>query len=366
MPMQKPYSHGSIALLAAALVIACPPVRAAQSAFTPPNWTLTSAQEASARADTVAELRPLFTLARAGQDEELLRALQALATDERLPLPARERLLQEFAGGLADLPARRLAPALAAWLLAWRPQILVPHGESPAVGAPLFNVAAATAGSLSAWSRQLARADSERLLGQDANGWPDAWLAAWLAASGDRRTGLADALDGAPLARLEALADATLARLPLSPELSGITLRIALALSDPQLFGAGVASGGSDGLAAALRAAREHYDDDELAAILQRAVREAPAPNAALVIAELGPVVADRPGIERLLFDLLAHPELGGAASLLLANSNDPLVRQRLDELAAREDGLAARRAGLARALRPDPSRSPGNPEMRP
>ena len=61
------------------------------------------ARDAAAQVDTVAAVRPLFELARAGRDEDLLRTLAALAERGDWSAPARERVLHTFALGLAEL-----------------------------------------------------------------------------------------------------------------------------------------------------------------------------------------------------------------------------------------------------------------------
>jgi hypothetical protein len=326
----------------------------AESDRAAPNWTVESAVRAASKVDAVARLRPLFALAQTGDDDALLTALQQLASDDVLPLPAREFMLQEFARGLSDLPARKPPQELVVWLLGWRPQTLVPHEESPAEGVPLYNVVAAAAGSFNAWERRLAAAQTPRLLDTSA----EAWLAAWLEGGPAHRAGLVDALEHASRPHLRELAEAALAKLPSAPELGGATTRIALVLADPKLFSAAIASGSSNGLPHALRRARTVFDAAEQAAILEQTVHEAEPANAALAIAELGPGLIQRPEIEQLLFDLLGDIPLGAAASLALGRSPDPLVQARLDQLAASGQGLAAGRAGLARDVR-ESSRNP-------
>ena len=86
---------------------------------------------------------------------------------------------------------------------------------------PLYRVSAAAAGSLNAWERQAAAADSARLLQRGA---PD-WLEAYRAAGPARRLGLMDALDQAEPEQLSRLADSLLERLTAEPHFTPAAAR---------------------------------------------------------------------------------------------------------------------------------------------
>ena len=76
------------------------------------------------------------------------------------------------AAGLADLAPHSVGAKVMDWLLAYDSRTLVPHDHHPAAGVPLYRVNAAAAGSLNAWERQAAAADSARLLRLSAPDWP--------------------------------------------------------------------------------------------------------------------------------------------------------------------------------------------------
>jgi hypothetical protein len=308
------------------------------------------------------ELRPLFERARAGEDADLRRRLEAVAANKEWPLPARERLLHAFALGLGDLPPGAAGPESLGYLLDYRPQTLVPHEDHPSAGVALFNIPAAAAGSMNLWRRQIAYDASRKLLAQSASTWSaESWVAAWLAADPASRRGLLDALDLAPEARLREVAALALRDLPQRPELTPVAVRSAALLPDPDLLGDALVKGDGPELAAALRSAAATLDETERASLLRRLVGEAPAGNASLAIAEWAPGLLHDPAVAGLLFDLLGDPALGATAALALAGSPQPAVRERLAELAARGDDTSARRAAAALAAMPRTDR--GDPQ---
>lgn len=316
----------------------------AETRFPEPNWTLSQARHAAAQVDTIAAVRPLFDLARAGQDQDLQRALVALAERADWPEPARERVLHTFALGLADLPPGMVSRDVMEWLLSYQPRTLVPHDDHPLVGVPLYGIGTAAAGARHAWERQAAVSEADRLLQRGV----DAWLDAWLSASPARQRGFMDALDGADADQLRALAGQALERLPAEPALTAVAARAGVRLSDPAIVQQAVAAGGGPGLAPALRSAARSFDEIERADLLVHAIREAPAVNASLAIAELAPGLLHQPGVTELLFVRIGDQALGPAAALALAKSKSPSVQERLEELAGSGTGLQALRAAIA------------------
>lgn len=323
-----------------------------ESNWTAANWTVQAARQAAGEVDLVAELKPLFERARAGEDADLRRRLEAVAANEDWPLPARERLLHAFALGLGDLPPGAAGSESLGYLLDYRPQTLVLHEDHASAGVPLFNVPAAAAGSMNLWRRQIAYDASGKLLAQSASTWnAKSWVAAWLAADPASRRGFLDALDLAPGARLREVAALALRDLPHQPELTGVAVRSAALLPDPGLLGDALVKGDGPELAAALRSAAAALDESERAGLLRRLVAEAPAGNASLAIAEWAPGLLHDPAIAGLLFDLLGDPALGATAALALAGSTQPAVRERLAERAEHGDDASARRAAAALAV---------------
>jgi hypothetical protein len=309
-----------------------------------PGWTVHEAREAAAQVDALAAVKPLFELARAGRDEDLLRALVALADRADWSEPARERVLHTFALGLADLPPGAVSREVTVWLLGYQPRTLVPHVDYPLAGVPLYGIGSAAAGALHSWERQTAAAEASQLLQAGVEDWLDAWLTAGPA----RQLGFVDSLDVAGAESLRRLTDQVLERLPAEPRLTPVAARAGILLTDPAIFERTVAAGGGPDLAPALRSAARAFDETERADLLLHAIRHAPAVNASLAIAELAPGLLHQPEVMEKLFAMLADRALGSAAALTLANSKNPAVRDRLEELADSGAGLQARRAAIA------------------
>lgn len=330
---------------------AAPGPRWAESNWTEPNWTEHEALQAAGEIDLVTELGPLFERARAGEDASLRGRLEAVATDERWPLPARERLLHAFALGLGDLPPGAAGPESLGYLLDYRPQTLVPHEDHASAGIPLFNIPAAASGSMNLWRRQIAYETSQAMLAQSASTWrAETWVGAWLETDPASRRGFLDALDLAPEARLREVAALVLRDLPQRPELTPVAVWSAAILPAPDLLGDTLILGKGPELATALRLAARTLNEAERAGLLRRLVEEAPPGNASLAIAELAPGLLHEPAVAGLLFDRLGDPALGASAALTLAYSREPAVRERLAELARRDDDAPSRRAAAALA----------------
>jgi hypothetical protein len=346
------------------------PLRA-QDAMPAPNWARRDALQAAGTANALAELKPLFELARAGRDDEVLELLQRVAGAEQWPQPARERILHAFALGLGDLPPGSVGPGVLDYLLAWQPRTRVPHPDNELVGVPLFDIGAAANGAVNAWARQSGQEAARSLLarhGEDpgaapnstpsstssstpastpASNWIEKWIDAYLAASPARRQGFADALDDAPPAQLRALSKAAREALARAPDLTLVAVRCAVLLADAALLRQAIVAGRGPGLASALQWAGQSLGETERIELLQGLARDAAPTSAALAIAALAPGLLHYPEVANLLFELLGDPALGAAAALTLSRSDSPAVRDRLAGLAGGGD-LAARRAAIA------------------
>jgi len=171
-----------------------------------PNWTRSQAFEAVLGSDSQAVLRPLFQLAREGNETALITELQAIEANEALALPAREYILHTFASGLGDLPAATVGPEVINHLSAYQPRTLVPHDDHEFAGIPLFNIPAAAAGSANLWARDKGWIMARQLFSQGSQTWIDAYLAAGAA----ERKGFVDALDAADDTQLHELGNLAL------------------------------------------------------------------------------------------------------------------------------------------------------------
>ena len=321
----------------------------AQAAFPEPNWSAPAAQSAASQTDLNAHLAPLFDQARLGRDAALLDRLQAVAADERLPVPARERILFDFAQGLGELPPGSVGPDVLDYLRGYRPRTLVPHPDNDRVGTPLYNVGAAAAGSLNAWRRQSGYAVGRSLLADLAPNPTEQFLAEFDRASGPARLGLADALPLADGQQLAAIAALSLAAVPERPELGPVAVRATLLLGDPEPLQRALAATTGPQLAELMAEAGAQLDEPGRIDLLLGLLDTAAPATAALAAGTLAPDLLHRPEVADRLFQLLGDRERGSAAALVLSDSARPDLHDRLRELAA-GDGLAARRAALALA----------------
>jgi hypothetical protein len=326
------------------LLIQAASLLAGQVPFPEPNWTRQHALEAAVRIDTADELKALYQLAREARNEELLRELQAIESAESLPDPARDQLLHSFALGLGDLPAWSVNREVIDFLQQYKAQTLVPHEERVSVGVALFNIRAATAGSVNQWQRDSAWSEAQQLLIQGS----EPWLRTYLDAGVSQRRGFLDALDSAPDTRLEEIGQMALQGISGDSSLTLVATRTGILLGDTEIFQQAVASGDGAELADSLRSAAGTFDEAEIESILKYSMAHAQPAIASLAMAELAPRVLDQPPVTQLLFKTLEHRELGATAAMLLSSSTEPAVRQQLAELAAGSQSMASRRASLA------------------
>jgi len=291
-------------------------------------------------------LEPLFRLARSGKTDELLRQLRIVANDSNLPLPAREKILFQFAVGLGDLAIDAVDPAVLAFLLSYDSRTLIPHEDHWQYGVPLYNVRAAATGVAQFWERQAAAAEAMTLL----NRGTEAWLKTYLSINDTQRKGFEDTLTSLSRAQLRPLADDAVGLLPDTPEITPIVAGCAALLADAGLFGELLHNADGPAIAAALRKAAV-LGTNERFTLLHRAIQDAPATNASLAIAQLAPELLHRRDAEDLLFALLGNAELGAAAALILSRSGNPAILARLAEIGKQTEGLRSNRARLAASL---------------
>lgn len=318
----------------------------ADNALPEPNWTAESAHRAAQRVVVHEALQPLFELARSGQKDELLERLRLIATQGDLPLPAREKILFQFAVGLGDLPVDSVSPTVLGFLLDYDSRTLLPHEDHQQYGVPLYNVRAAAAGAIRSWERRAAATEATKQLSQGTQ----AWLQAYLSGSETQRRGFEDALAALSPDQLRRLAGNAVSLLPGNPEITPIVAECAALLADADLFSELIQNGEGPSLANALRNASV-LDLDEQLTLLSQAVLEAPATNAALAMARLAPELLHQRDAEDLLFALLGNADLGAAAALILSRSENPVILARLAETAKQTAGLSSTRARLATAL---------------
>lgn len=306
--------------------------------------TTTLTAGAASPANRLAELTRLAT---AGDDSAVLQLLQDTVDDARWPPDMREPLLSDFAQSLRALPPNAVGAEVIAFLIDYPPRLTVAHPDAPRAVVPRYNIRAAAHGVMNTWRRQEAAYAGSVLLARDAAGFVEAYLA-----NPDRptRQGLHDALSLAPRERLDAVSATALGQLGQKPDLATLAAESSLRAGDLGTLREVLRTGEPTGMASLLRRSAQILQPDRLQDLFEAVVDEGDARIAALAIAELTPALAERPGVEARLFELLGNPELGSAAALALAADADGERIERLTRLAA-SDSLAARRARVSLTL---------------
>ena len=315
-----------------------------QTAMPEPNWDRSLAVRTIHKADVQATLKPLFQMARAGSNQELLDALSAIVLDPGMPAPAKDYTVFSFTLGLSDLDVNSVSPKVLDFLSRYEAQTLVAHDDHPHMAVPLFNVQAAAAGVQNSWDRQQAVTRATSLL-QDH---PDQWISSYLAAGPAARRGFVDALDFAPAGQLRELGWSALTRLDEKPELTLVTAKAAMNSGDFELLRQSISRGDGPGLSRVLETASRELSVEENINLLEHSLQLGSDTKAALAIAQLAPALLDEPAVRKILFSTLADRNLGAAAALVLGASSNPEIQAQLSEIASKEGGLARQRAEMA------------------
>ena len=315
-----------------------------QTAMPEPNWDRSLALRTIDKDDTKATLKPLFQMARAGSNQELLDALSVIVQDPGIPAPAKDYTVFSFTLGLSDLDVNSVSPKVLDFLSTYEAQTLVAHDDHPRMTVPLFNVRAAAAGVQNNWDRQQAATRATSLLQEH----PDQWVSSYLAASQAERRGFVDSLDSAPPAALRELGWSALAQLDEKPELTLVTASAGMNSGDFELLQQSISRGDGPGLSKVLKTASRELSVEENTRLLEHSLQLGSDTKAALAIAQLAPALLDEPAVRKILFGTLADRNLGAAAALVLGASSNPEIQAQLSDIASKEGGLARQRAEMA------------------
>jgi hypothetical protein len=315
-----------------------------QTVMPEPNWDRSLALETIHKTDAQATLKPLFQMARAGSNRELLDALSSIIQDPGMPAPVKDFTIFSFTLGLSDLDANTVNPQVLDFLSTYEARTLVARDDHPRMAVPLFNIQAAAAGVQNRWDRQQAAARATSLLQEH----PDQWIPSYLAAGPAGRRGFVDALDFASPEQLRGLGWSALALLDEKPELTLVTARAGMDSGDFELLRQSISRGDGPGLSRVLEAASRKLSAEERIALLDYSLQLGSDTKAALAIAQLAPALLDQAAVRKLLFSTLADRNLGAAAALVLGASPDREIQAHLSEIAAKKEGLAPQRAALA------------------
>ena len=316
----------------------------AQFLMPEPNWDRSLALHAAHLIESDATIKPLFRMARSGNNEELLDSLRVIEQDPDISSPARDYLLFSFTLGLGDLEANAVSPEVLDFLSTYEVRTLVAHDEHPHIGVPLFNIRGAALGVRNAWDRQQAASRALNLMPASA----DLWILSYLSASRVERRGFVDALHMASAEQLQRLGHSALARLDERPELTVVAARAGLESGDFEMLRQSITRGSGPGLPGILKAASDQLSTEENIRLLDQVLQLGSDTSAALAIAQLAPAQLDEPAVREMLFNTLANRNLGAVAALVLAASADPEIQDLLNKIASQKDGLARQRASLA------------------
>lgn len=327
-----------------------PMVAQAESALPAPNWDRELALQTARLGVDQSQVEKWFSLLRGGDQAGLLQAITSYIQSADSSSPIREQALYEFTQGLADFSATAIPASLLNLLASYTPQTLVANEENFTSAVPLFNIPAAAQGVKHAFERQQGESRSAELLANR----PQDWVVAYLAASAPERGGFIDALDGAPIAQLQAIGNLAMERLQHEPALLPAAARAALASKSREAVEQVLLTGHGPELTNILQDVARDFSLNDQALLLLSMIENAPAENASLAIALLTPGLQQVPAVADTLFDLLGDAALGSSAALALSNFPDSAVDARLKALAASE-GAGANRARLARELATNP-----------
>ena len=323
-----------------------------------PTWDRDLAVLAAARVDSFAETDRLFKLSSRAAGVETLQALSQLASRPDWPVPAIEAALLRFTNQLRQLPPFSVDPVVVDYLHSYQIQTLVAHDESPEMGVPLYPIRSAATGLVNHWTRLQATQNAETLISDDPNHLLSAYVEN---PDANVRTGIENALNYAGTSNLKALLEHGLPKLPETPELTGLLGKSALFLGDSQSIAVVMINGRGHALTEIARQASSHLPSAKLGNLLLEVVGKAPAPTAAMLIAELTPHCIHREFVATALMKMLDHRDLGSTAALALARWGSDEHREALSRLAASgQPGLAPKRAQTALSLaRSGPGGSP-------
>lgn len=311
-------------------------------------WDHSAAMNSSRSVDVDTVVGQLVNPATLTDGKRTVRALTDLSLRDDWPAPAREAAIYNFTRALATRSSQSVDPDILEYLSGYQPQVLVEgeHGEK----LPLFNIRGAAAGVENGWLR----ADSTQQAFNAMREGPGKWLALYVSAQHPaQRSGYLDALKLAEPDDIRLVQTEALQQLADNAQLTAvvaatIALNFDTAATRQLLLNALGAE-----LAPALENLTTAVNIEELAALLEFAVKQSPAENAALAIASWGPTLSAQAETRQLLLNTLADPELGSAAALALANKPNIQTIREL-QLLAEGQGLAARRAQLALEINRD------------
>jgi len=283
------------------------------------GWERDDAARAIADSRVPGEVQRLLDLSGETAPAALLRAVDEFAVDERLSVPARERVFMTFLLRLRELeenPARRAAVA---YLRDYESRVLVPHPESRQLDEPLYRISAAALGTGRYWGR---RTGAENMLSRIARDEPDALQLN--NKDKDAQSARRWALENAPLDQLQSYGQRFAEKPRLDADSAPSAAVLARRLGRRDLFEAVFA--GTDKLTALrlLPQTAPVLGSDEALTVLMgiRGNFELEA----VAMLEAGRLGGDDARVRGWLLDALDQPEQGASAAVALARIGNPAV----------------------------------------
>jgi len=295
------------------------------------------------RASAMAAVRSV-NIDAASREIRTLKDLEALEKRSEWPLPAREASIYQFTQSLAVQTRDTVSVDVMQYLNNYQSQVVVPHEDHRDAFIPMFNIRGAAAGIANGWLRAESAAEAQLVLARR----PATLVAAFLESSDhNQRSGYLDTLADATTSEIEEVQTTALDHLGESPELTPLVAVTAVITADPHAVRRLLVDGHGADLAPALESLASRGSLAASAAMLEFAINQAPANNAALAIASWWPALKNDRVTRQLLIDKLADPALGSSVALALAQGPDIQTIREL-QLIADGDSVAARRAQLA------------------
>ena len=308
------------------------------------QWDRSGAMAAVRTVDIDAAVYEIGKLSSLADGANTLANLRHIETRSDWPLPAREAVIYQFTRSLAELPRDAVAIEVMQHLRIFQAQTLVPHEDHGELSVPLFNIRAAAAGVENGWQRTESGIEAAMLLKTNP---PDLVSGYMASANHNQRAGYLDALQYAEMADVVAVQNAALEQLGEAPGLTpmvGVTAAITIDIFAIEQL---LVNGRGERLSSTLMNLDKRLQPASTAALLDFAIRRAPASNAALAIAAWWPRLRHDPVTRDLMVDSLADPALGASAALALAQNPDVQTIKVLQDT-ANGDSAAARRAQMA------------------
>jgi hypothetical protein len=317
-------------------------------------WDESAARSAAPDAVTNPRVTELLDLSPILPADALASQIQNLAVDSELPLPARERILRDYAYQLREFVPDLVIREQLEQLALFQSRVQVAHPESRGShGIPLYDVSSAALGTLNVWTRYSAHAVAAAAINQrDASGLLD------LIDGGHRQqvAGAADAMREGSWSDVQHVAGQLLDHLKAVPNVSALVQAAGQTNRDPVLLIALIERGHPPWQMQTLTSLQHWIDIDQAIDVWMDVSAGSDTTLAAAAVLQLGSQVSRRPEVLETMKTALADPDIGSAAALALSQIDDErLIRELAKTMAGDRPLLTRQRALLALRLSKHP-----------